>query len=248
MRSRSYMKVDEFMGNVIQKTKRRIWRTVGIMLGREPRIVCDVSLGTEYHGTDAGGWAVLKNSLSASSVVVSVGVGEDASFDLSLMGKYGLNVHAFDPTPKAVVWAQVNINDSRFHLYPEALSDNDGSIRLYLPEDDNHVSASIAKKSTAFFDAPCVSILTIFKRLNVDVIDVFKMDIEGAEYLVLDSIVNSNKLKSIKQLLVEFHHFMPGFTVRQTSDSISVLNANGFDIAWASYTGHEVLFVNRRFL
>lgn len=207
-----------------------------------------MALKTEYHGSDGGGWAILKNSLSSSSCVVSVGVGEDASFDLSLIQKYGVAIYAFDPTPKAISWVRDHIKDQRFHLNTEALSDRDGVIRLYFPQNEAYVSASIAKNSNAFFDAPCISYETLLLRLNVEVIDVFKMDIEGAEYAVPRSMVASPRLANIRQLLIEFHHYMQGFEVRQTADAIASLEAQGFGVAWTSYTGHEILFINKRYI
>jgi len=43
-------------------------------------------------------WIRLRSA--ATAVVYSLGIGEDISFDLALIEKYGARVHAFDPTPK----------------------------------------------------------------------------------------------------------------------------------------------------
>ena len=75
------------------------------LLGQDPGI--DVRLGaldTLTLGTEYGAHTVCRDGLSANSVVYSFGVGEDASFDLELIGRFGCTIHAFDPTPRSIAW------------------------------------------------------------------------------------------------------------------------------------------------
>jgi hypothetical protein len=70
-------------------------------------------LGLEFHpsievkktkvrlGSDYGGWDVVLDGITKDSVVYSFGIGDDASFDLELIDRYNLVIHAFDPTPKS---------------------------------------------------------------------------------------------------------------------------------------------------
>ena len=48
-------------------------------------------------GTPYGGWWVPVGLLDAESIVYSVGIGGDASFDLELMDRFGCHVWGFDP-------------------------------------------------------------------------------------------------------------------------------------------------------
>ena len=51
----------------------------------------------EFHGNkEYGGWLVCNRNISKDSIVYSFGVGEDVSFDLSLIRKYHLQVFAFE--------------------------------------------------------------------------------------------------------------------------------------------------------
>jgi hypothetical protein len=59
---------------------------------------------TEFLGTVYGGWTICLDGISESSIVYSFGVGEDASFDLAVIERYGAEVHAFDPTPSSIDW------------------------------------------------------------------------------------------------------------------------------------------------
>lgn len=227
---------------LLRSGKRWLRRT----LGRDLLVPVEAGRPVEFHGSEYGGWAVLSDSLNATSIVYSFGVGEDASFDLSLIEKYGCRVHAFDPTPKAAQWVADNIRNERFIFEPVALSDRDGTLRLFLPLDPTHVSASLvvgSRTGTAFFDAPCQRFQTICRRLGHARVDVLKMDIEGAEYLVLREILSDSGGIRPAQLLVEFHHWMKPFTRHDTEDAVALLRQLRYSPVWRSESGHELLFV-----
>ena len=55
-------------------------------------------------GTNYGGWIIPKNNeLNDKSIIYSVGVGEDISFDLLLQCKYNSNIILIDPTLRAKI-------------------------------------------------------------------------------------------------------------------------------------------------
>ena len=49
-----------------------------------------------------GGWWFTPEGLNAQSIVYSLGVGDEIDFDLSIIDKYGVTVHGFDPTPNSI--------------------------------------------------------------------------------------------------------------------------------------------------
>jgi hypothetical protein len=73
-------------------------------------------------------------------------------------------------------------------------------------------------------------------------IDLLKMDIEGAEYAVIDDIVASGII--VKQLLVEFHHRWKEVGVSKTKHAVRKLNAAGYRIFAVSPNGEEYGFLN----
>lgn len=72
-------------------------------------------------------------------------------------------------------------------------------------------------------------------------LDLLKMDIEGAEYGVIYDIIKSGL--SIKQLLIEFHHGFPGVGIKNTKNSIELLNTEGYRIFAISKNGQEYSFI-----
>jgi FkbM family methyltransferase len=220
---------------------------IRVLLGKEVRVPIELSRPSEFHGSQNGGWTILANSLGADSVVYSFGVGEDASFDLSLIKKYACRVFGFDPTPKSIAWVRREIRNELFQFHALAISDQDGVLRLFCPCNPDHVSACFApsaRTSGQFFDAPCETLSTTMRRLGHPSVHVLKMDIEGAEYGVLDQAADNESLGKVHQLLVEFHHWMPPFTIMHTKGALRRLSKAGFRVAWVSTSGHEILFVN----
>ncbi|MEP4809048.1 MAG: FkbM family methyltransferase [Luteolibacter sp.] len=218
------------------------------LLGRDLWIRSDDRIATRFYGSRYGGWSIVEGTVGKGSVVYSFGIGEDASFDLGLIAAAACTVHGFDPTPKSLGWVEKNVHEERFVMHPWALGSEDGTLTLWMPDNPDHVSASLVSasgRSKGSFDAECKSLESVMKELGHERVDVMKMDIEGAEYGVIEALCADGAISKVGQLLVEFHHRMEGFTKAQTLSAIKRLRNEGFRIAWVSEVGHEVLFVRR---
>ena len=217
------------------------------LLGREPFHLPQGSWDLEFHGSSYGGWSILRDSLNSKSNVYSVGIGEDPSFDLSLIAKYGCRVLAYDPTPRAVRWVERHVTNPLFVMHALALADHDGDLRLFLPLpiSADPVSASMYPSASANepISVPCRTLGSLLSECPQRNCDLLKMDIEGAEYGVIRQAAAEGWLEGTKQLLVEFHHWVPGIGVATTLEAVRTLRAIGFCIAWVSRTNHEYLFI-----
>jgi FkbM family methyltransferase len=91
----------------------------------------------------------------------------------------------------------------RFH--PWGLWSGDSTQRFYAPIDPKHVSHSIAnlQETETFIEAECRSITSLMDELGHDRLDLLKLDIEGAEYEVLDALIDAGIRPSV--LCVDFH-------------------------------------------
>lgn len=214
-------------------TDRLKWATK-ILLGREPWIRRDLHLPeAERHGDGYEAWTVDPRSLGPDSVVYSFGVGEDISFDRSLMGRFGCRVHAFDPTPRTSTWLAANPPPEGFRLHPLALAAHDGTLTFHPPRQPGHVSHTVvasAGGSGPPLTVPCRRLRTFARGLGHTHIDVLKMDIEGAEYAVLEDWLGDPERIPVTQLLVEFHHRFPSVGVERTRTAVAALRRHGYRV------------------
>ncbi len=194
-------------------------------------------------GKEGACWCVCPQDLVASSVVYSLGVGEDISFDLALIERFGLQVHAFDPTPRSIEGLQSQTVPLEFAFHAYGVAGFDGNCAFLPPENPAHVSHSIVERESS---RPAIEVAvhrlgTIMKMLGHEQIDLLKMDIEGAEYGVLADMLTCGV--PVKQLLVEFHHRWPHLGVEKTKQAIRALNAAGYRIFSVSPSGEEYGFL-----
>ena len=106
----------QFWGRNPKKLVKRLFeigqkRFIKLIGGRPPKTSLELShkrfeasptvpltrLGTQY-----GGWCVPNTGLGPDDVVVSAGAGEDISFDLEIVKRFGCKVLVLDPTPRAI--------------------------------------------------------------------------------------------------------------------------------------------------
>lgn len=221
-------------------------RAVGI----EPAIDTTLDVDSEYHGNEGyGGWAVPTGILRSDSAVVDVGLGEDISFSESLIERYGCSVHGFDPTPKSIDYVQKR-NPSSFYLHPMGVAGSSRKATFFLPNNPLHVSGSITKSDHVGGDRIEVQLIDLDEVLGIigqDKIDLLKIDIEGAEYELLNSPSFRTSAEKIHVICVEFHHRWNEFGAKATLEAVATLRQLGFECMWqARESNEEFTFVNTR--
>ena len=193
-------------------------------------IISQIRKDKQWIGNSYGGFYLANNSINKDSIIYSIGIGEDVSFDVDIIEKYGCKVFAFDPTPKSVNWVYKNVSNKNFNFSPIGISNEKGTKLFYLPKKSNHVSGSLKKISTVNKQMAVELEFDTLKnqmiKNNHHKIDLLKMDIEGSEYDVIDSILKC-KIE-IDQLLVEFHPHLVQNGREKTKSSIYKLEKFGF--------------------
>jgi FkbM family methyltransferase len=212
---------------------------------QSPWVRLDVNIDIESHGTSYGEWVLKKNSLTSTSIVFSFGVGEDISFDYSLIHKYCLKIHAFDPTPRVINWISKSVQyNSNFIFYPYGLFIEDTILNFTLPSDSSHVSLHLSNNNAPSDNQSSLEVRhlkSILNELKLSKIDLMKIDIEGSEFPVINYLIE-NKIY-INQLLVEFHHGLYGYTLADTYKAIKVLRSLGYKLFYISKNTREFSFI-----
>lgn len=225
-----------------QRKKRFLKR----LIGKELRLKKDLDIPL----TKDGGWWFSPDGLGNDSIVYSLGVGDEIDFDRLIIDKYGVEIFAFDPTPNSVSMLEAGDLPDRFHFHPWAVTASDGTLKFYprLKKDGTKsdvMFTMIPEPETEddVIEVPAYSLDTITSKLNHERIDLLKMDIEGAEYEVLDGLIDSPVLPT--QLLVEFHHRFVEDGLSRTYDLVERLRQVGYKIVAISEIGREISFLRQ---
>ena len=189
----------------------------------------------ERIGTDYGGWYIHTNSnLNSDSIIYSVGVGEDISFDLLMSEKYKSNIYLIDPTIRAIKHVDVmrsfykdnselpeNISNEyksiivnakpdieKMFYVPYGLWDSTTKLPFFEPVNKKYVSCTVIPKmySEDFYLVDVTSVKELMKMYNHTKIDMIKLDIEGAEIEVVNKMLDDQIYPTY--LLIEFDLFL----------------------------------------
>ena len=121
-------------------------------------------------GSVYGGWYFIENDNLKDSTIISCGAGEDISFDVEFVSKYGAKIIIVDPTPRAVThvtsmfesipnkntrtytgdgnqpiesYDLSSLSSSDITLVSKALWNEETTIKFFYPPQKDHVSCSI---------------------------------------------------------------------------------------------------------
>lgn len=187
-------------------------------------------------GTDYGGWTVELDSINDGDTIIDAGLGEDISFLEELIKIKNVKIIGIDPTPKSHTYVESkNIGSLTLHkmaIAPKGVE----SVNLFMNNNPNHVSESYLQDhgsvGNSFHTVKCVSFLDMINEHRPSLV---KMDIEGAEYDVLQECIG------VKQICVEFHHHC--LKTRDINDTLrmvrmledagySVISSNGIEYSF----------------
>lgn len=173
--------------------------------------------------------------LTSASVVIDCGTGPDADFSQAIIAKFGSLCHGLEPTRKhhESLDRIAAKSGGRFDYVARALAVM--GPRLTFHESMSNVSGSILEDHVnvrrdliVHYEVDTVTIDDLFALFGLERIHLLKLDIEGAEYALLEH-TNRDTLERIDQLVVEFHdHCVPQLSPRDTRRIIRRLERAGF--------------------
>jgi FkbM family methyltransferase len=228
-------------------------------------------IATERLGTEYGGWVIPSGFIGEHSICYCVGAGEDVSFDTQLAERFRANVWVMDPTPRAIRhFAEltesvaagnpfpINRNPAttydvsaeglaRIAYLPFGLWKTSDVLRFYAPHNPAHVSYSILnlQHTDTWFEAPVKRLSDVLRDLGHDHVDLLKLDVEGAEYEVLDTILEDRL--DVRVICVEHHEWAQSRdarTAERLDSSISRMHEGSYVLVHSDHSAN-VLYMRK---
>jgi FkbM family methyltransferase len=203
---------------------------------------------TLHRPTKVGDWALWTDPLDAHGVVYSFGVGDNVAWDLAMIERFGVTVHAFDPTPASIAWVARQALPPQFVFHDIGISNFDGELPFYPPRKAGSTHFSQERRGGLIDRQQPVlgqvrRLATILRQLGHTRLDVLKLDVEGSEFEAIPDILASGI--EIDQLLVEIHYHFPSRSFRAGLALVEQIKACGMECIHVSPRGFEFSFVRR---
>jgi FkbM family methyltransferase len=208
-----------------------------------------VDCPTAWYGNSYGGFFINPALVNSNSTIYSIGIGKDITFDLKCIEKHNAQIFGFDPTPKSINWLKTLNLPKNFKFFEFGISAKEsGTETFFLPATKHGTSGSLLKTNAVNANNSITVNMKTFADMTSELghkhIDVLKMDIEGAEYDVLESILNSPV--TIDQILVEFHDRLFDMDIFKSTEIVAKMKSKGYHIFAASISWEEISFIHER--
>lgn len=148
----------------------------------------------------------LDYKLNKDSIVFDIG-GYIGDFSNSIYEKYKCKIYIFEPSPLFYkICVERFKNKEKIVCFNYGLSDSENEFLL-----SNEKEASSISKKTKDTIGETVKIRKfskVFQKLQINQIDLLKVNIEGSEYNLMPHIIEEKLIEKINNIQIQFHIFI----------------------------------------
>lgn len=205
-------------------------------------------LSNQFRFIEARGHHFYTANLDSSSVVLDAG-GHLGQFSHMLISYFNCVCYCIEASPS--LYDRIPSNIPQLKKFNYAISGSSGILEFAITEnaEGNYIKELKDHNNTeeviSTVQVNSITLSEFLRKHNINQIDLLKLDIEGAEFEVLNSIDDS-LLLTIKQITIEFHDFKFKDLKPQVKDVKQRLESLGFVcIIFSITTNGDVLFINK---
>lgn len=194
---------------ILEKLKRRWVWLVRRYIRKNRRII-----QTErFYKNGIGENQRINYPLGEDSVVFDVG-GYDGMFSERIYSQYRPCIYIFEPQKKYFIQCAERFrHHSGVNVFNFGLSSVDR--RTFISSDEKGASTYKANMEGDEEQIELKNVVSYLEQEKIKFIDLMKLNIEGEEYELLESLIASGKISQIKFLQVQFHSFVPNADERR---------------------------------
>lgn len=191
-------------------------------------------------GTTYGGWWIDRAALSREPLLIDCGLGMDISFPTEFLREFGGRAIGVEPSPESLAYCRPRLPAGMTVLERAFAREAGQHLTFYLPRAREHLPAGADGISGSLVDSHAyvgggeklpvttTALGEVLAGAARDECDVLKLDIEGAEYEVLNDLCARGEIRRVRQLLVEFHHRATHHTDAETDATVAAVERAGF--------------------
>lgn len=155
-------------------------------------------------------------------------------------------IMAFEPSPAAFEVLKKNIKENNIinvECFNVAVSDKNERTKLYYGSTAGGPLSQSLESARGGKESIVIDTVELAKYVK-EPVDLLKMDIEGSEMKAMKNLLENDKIKFIRQILLEYHHH-----IHPNEDNLSlmlkILEDSGF--GYQVYSGPRRFKINRHF-
>lgn len=146
----------------------------------------------------------LDYDLNSNATVFDIG-GYKGEFAAEIFCKYNTNIYVFEPIKSFFEIIQNKFsNNQKVKPYNFGLAGKDEEMEISMSDN----ASSIFLKTEQTQTIQLKSIIHFIKENNISQVDLIKINIEGGEYELLESLLENNLIGIFTNIQVQFHDFL----------------------------------------
>lgn len=146
----------------------------------------------------------LNYDLNDKSIVFDIG-GYKGEFARDIFCKYNATIYIFEPIKSFFQIIQSKfVNNQKVKIYNFGLAGKDEQMQISMSENASSVFLKTEHSETIYLK----SIVNFIRENNIQTVDLIKINIEGGEYELLESLIENNLISVFKNIQVQFHDFL----------------------------------------
>jgi len=214
------------------------------MLIKQIRLKEAKKMGLNYL---ASNFIYFPNNLKEGAVVIDAGCSYEADFSVYMIEKYSIRSFGIDPTRKHQIHLK-NL-ENKYSNYSKHLPYAIGAraMKLNFFESNKNESGSILDRHVNIlnddhisYQVDVLNLDNICEKTGSFTIEILKLDLEGAEYELINKIT-PEVLSPFKQIFIEFHHHaLEEFSQIDTNECVEKIKNMGYSVF--SLDDHNFLF------
>lgn len=178
-------------------------------------------------------------SLNNSSIVFDLG-GYLGDFAMEIHKKYQCKIYIFEPHPYYFKKCNERFNNNiNIKVFNYGISNKNQELYLTDDQDGSSTDSNKIKKCKVIL-SKFKSFKSAIKDLDINKIDLMKINIEGGEFPLMEYLIENNILEIVKNYQIQFHKFVPG-SINRRKKIINELNKKFkqtwcYEFVWENWT------------